>query len=290
MNWTKWGKRWWRHSQKADTQSFEPRVQCHEECSKAKVVESCRSTIVPTRKGLQLFFEQLLLWISSVFTEQSQKCVKNMNLIMTERRNQLWEDSRVLRLCQVWSRQNVLLNNDDPSQKEFLLQRYGERMEKFITTRQIEQILYWCRIPDYCWSRTVFHDERHWRIFTIHKFSGSSWVHFAKRRRYIWTKGLDQREHQNIGSYWKLQSVACKVIMEVRSELSLWTTTILTRGSEFLTTCFPQDKYGVEIRIQSENKDNSHSWVRISHGLNKLVTNLNNKEQETSEIRFEEYR
>ena len=41
------------------------------------------------------------------------------------------------------------------------------------------------------------------------------------------------------------------------------------------------------------NKDNSHSWVRISHGLNKLVTNLNNKEdddneQETSEMHFED--
>ena len=39
-----------------------------------------------------------------------------------------------------------------------------------------------------------------------------------------------------------------------------------------VTTCCLQSKYGVEIRIESENKDNSHSWVRISHGLNKLVT------------------
>ena len=39
----------------------------------------------------------------------------------------------------------------------------------------------------------------------------------------------------------------------------------------------------------SVNKDNSHSWVRISHGLFKLVTNLNNNEQETSEMQFEEY-
>ena len=39
----------------------------------------------------------------------------------------------------------------------------------------------------------------------------------------------------------------------------------------------------------SVNKDNSHSWVRISHGLNKLVTDLNNNEQETSEMQFEEY-
>ena len=40
------------------------------------------------------------------------------------------------------------------------------------------------------------------------------------------------------------------------------------------------------------NKDHSHSWVRISHG-NKLVTNLNNKEQDdneqdTSEMQFED--
>ena len=50
----------------------------------------------------------------------------------------------------------------------------------------------------------------------------------------------------------------------------------------------------MEIRIESMNKGNSHSWVRISHGLNKLVTNLNNKdqddnEQETSEMQFEDY-
>ena len=49
----------------------------------------------------------------------------------------------------------------------------------------------------------------------------------------------------------------------------------------------------MEIRTQSVNKDHSHSWVRISHDLNKLVTDLSNKEhddneQETSEMQFEE--
>ena len=54
-----------------------------------------------------------------------------------------------------------------------------------------------------------------------------------------------------------------------------------------------QGKYGVEIRIESVNKDNSHLWVRISHGLNKLVTDLSNNkeddnnEQETSETKTE---
>ena len=60
-----------------------------------------------------------------------------------------------------------------------------------------------------------------------------------------------------------------------------------------VTTCCLQGKYGVDIRIESMNTDNSHSWVRISHGMNKLVTNLNNKDQddnehETSEIQFED--
>ena len=61
-----------------------------------------------------------------------------------------------------------------------------------------------------------------------------------------------------------------------------------------VTTSYLQGKYGVEIRIESVNKDNSHAWVRISHGLNKFVTDLSNKEdddneQETSEIQFEDY-
>ena len=61
-----------------------------------------------------------------------------------------------------------------------------------------------------------------------------------------------------------------------------------------VTTCCLQGKYGVEIRIESMNKDHPHSWVRISHGSSKLVTNLNNKEQddteqETSEMQFENY-
>ena len=48
----------------------------------------------------------------------------------------------------------------------------------------------------------------------------------------------------------------------------------------------------MEIRIESVNKDNSHSWVRISHGLNKLVTDLidkkyDNDEQETSTTKTE---
>ena len=59
-----------------------------------------------------------------------------------------------------------------------------------------------------------------------------------------------------------------------------------------VTTRYLQGKHGVEIRIESVNKDNSRSLVRISHGLNKLVTDLIDKkyddnEQETSTTKTE---
>ena len=56
-----------------------------------------------------------------------------------------------------------------------------------------------------------------------------------------------------------------------------------------VATCCLHVKYGVEIRVMSLNEDNSHSWVRISHGSNKFVTNLNSSEQETSEVQLEEH-
>ena len=51
----------------------------------------------------------------------------------------------------------------------------------------------------------------------------------------------------------------------------------------------------MDIRIESVNKDKSHPRVRISHGLDKLVTDLSNNkeddnnEQETSEMQLEDF-
>ena len=59
--WDKMAEKWWWHTQKADTQSFEPRAHCPEVLQKAKAVKNCRFTIAPIRKRLQLFFAQLLL-------------------------------------------------------------------------------------------------------------------------------------------------------------------------------------------------------------------------------------
>ena len=61
-----------------------------------------------------------------------------------------------------------------------------------------------------------------------------------------------------------------------------------------ITTSYLQGKCGFEIGMELVNKDNSYSWVRISHGLNKLVTDLIDKEyddneQDTSEMKSDEF-
>ena len=85
---------WWcSNLEKADTQSSDPQVHCLEECSKAKEVESYRYTSALLRERLKLFFAQLFLLISSVFTEQSQICVTNANLAMLEQGDLFWWDN-----------------------------------------------------------------------------------------------------------------------------------------------------------------------------------------------------
>ena len=54
-----------------------------------------------------------------------------------------------------------------------------------------------------------------------------------------------------------------------------------------VTTSYLWEK-GVEIRIWSVGQDHSHSWVRISHGLNKFVIDSNNNNTESPEDLSEE--
>ena len=66
------------------------------------------------------------------------------------------------------------------------------------------------------------------------------------------------RETQKLDPCWKSRPVACMV------------------------------KHGVEIRIWSLSEDNTHSWVRISHGSNKFVMDSNNNDTEVPEDQPEE--
>ena len=87
------------NSHKADIPFSVLQVHCPEVDSKAKVMEYCRYTIQPIWKRLRLFFAYLFLQISSVFTEQSQKCVKSTKPFTIERGNPLWEGNQVPHSC-----------------------------------------------------------------------------------------------------------------------------------------------------------------------------------------------
>ena len=47
-----------------------------------------------------------------------------------------------------------------------------------------------------------------------------------------------------------------------------------------ITTSYLYGKHGIEVRIWSLSKDNSQSWVRISHGSNKFVIDSNHNNTE----------
>ena len=56
-----------------------------------------------------------------------------------------------------------------------------------------------------------------------------------------------------------------------------------------VTTSYLHGKHGVGIRIMSLSKDNTDSWVRISHGSNKFVMDLNkNNDTEVPEDQLED--
>ena len=88
---------------------------------------------------------------------------------------------------------------------------------------------------------------------------------------------------------FKLDNISCPRILVILNNFNQWpvantsfheTTKLLNQkgGSKAIglvlevTTSFQHFKYGIEIRIESVNQDNSHSWVRISYGTVKYVT------------------
>ena len=154
-------------------------------------------------------------------------------------------------------------STDDPAQED-LLQKYQERVERLSKQN---------RVIKFC--------------------SDAGFLTTVDVRQYFMTKDTEEFSQFT-------ESVACREYTLLRDEKSYdpkgWIRGDTKIGPVLeVTTSYLQGKYGVEIRIESVNKDNSHSWVRISHGLNKLVTDLSNNkeddnnEQETSEIQFEDF-
>ena len=153
-------------------------------------------------------------------------------------------------------------STDDPAQED-LLQRYQERVERL---SQQDRVMKFCTDAGFLTTVDV--------------------------GQYFMTKDTEEFSQYT-------ESVACREYTLPRDENSSeprgWIRANTKIGPVLeVTTSYLQRKYGVAIRMKSLNKDHSHSWVRIFHGLNRLVTDLSNKEhndneQETSEMQFEDY-
>ena len=113
---------------------------------------------------------------------------------------------------------NVPLDNDDRAHKDLLLHRYRERIEKlsqqdrlsklctdagFLTTVEIGQYFMTKDTEEF----SQFTDAVACRAYTLPRDEETSELKG-------WIRG-----NTKIGPYWKLQPVACKVSMELRSEL-----------------------------------------------------------------------
>ena len=152
---------------------------------------------------------------------------------------------------------------DDPAQED-LLQKYQERVERLSQQNRVTKI---CTDAGFLTTVGV--------------------------GQYFMTKDTEEFSHFT-------ESVACREYTLPRDEKSSdpkgWIRGNTKIGPVLeVTAGYLQGKHGAEIRIESVNKDNSHSWVRISHGLNKQVTDLSNNkeddntEQENSETQFEDF-
>ena len=143
---------------------------------------------------------------------------------------------------------DVLLESDDLSHKDLLLQKYGERIEKL---SQQDKLSKFCMDAGFL---NVVEIGQYFMTRDTAEFS--QFTDAVARREYT----LPRDEEASEPKGWIRGNTKIGPVLEV-------------------ATCCLHGKYGVEIRIMSMNKDNSHSWV----------TKLNNNEQETSEVQFEEY-
>ena len=142
--------------------------------------------------------------------------------------------------------------------KIFLLQRYREKIEKLSQQDKLSKFCMDAGFLNVVEIGQHFMTKRYCRILTQ--------FHAVACREY----SLPRDEEASQPKGWIQGSTTIGPALEI-------------------VTCCLHGKYGVEIRISSMNRDNSHSWVRISHGSSKFVMNLNNNEQEIPEDQLEEY-
>ena len=151
----------------------------------------------------------------------------------------------------------VPLDCDDPANQDLQLLQYEERIEKLSEQDQLSK---------FCMDAGFLNVVEIGQYFRTKDTSDLSQFHAVACREYT----LPREEKASQPQKWIQRNTKIGPVLEV-------------------ATSYLHGKYGVEIRIWSLNRDNTHSWVRISHESNRFVMNLNNNEQEIPEVQLEEY-
>ena len=136
------GCRW--NSQKADVQFSVPTGQLKSNVhGKLSIHYAADLETVET-------FAELFLQTSSVFSEPSRRCVKNLKCFheRTGRPVVMVQSSSSLVLSVI--KTEVLSDCDDLVKQNLLLQQFGERIEKLSQQDKIKQNMYGCRISECC--------------------------------------------------------------------------------------------------------------------------------------------
>ena len=133
----------------------------------------------------------------------------------------------------------VSLDCDDPTNQDLLLQQYEERIKLL---SQVNKVSKFCM--------------------------DAGFLHVVEVGQYFMTK--------DTGDLTKFHAVACREYILPRDDGSSqprgWIQGNTRIGPVLeVTTSYLYGKYAIEIRIWSTSQDNSHSWVRISHGSSKFV-------------------
>ena len=131
----------------------------------------------------------------------------------------------------------VLVHDEDPRDDQIILQQYVQQVESLSPENKLSKF---CKEAGFM------------RVVEVGQYfvtrDAGEFLHMVACREY--TLPRDDKLSQPKG--WIRGNMRIGPVLEV-------------------TTSFQHFKYGIEIRIESVNQDNSHSWVRISYGTVKYV-------------------
>ena len=214
---------------------------------KAKEVENYQYTSVPMEERLNCFRTIVSVNQLSIYGAVSDLCDEYKACHVRTGRLVMAGQSDPLFVPTI-SLMNTLAPSTEVLAQEGLLRRYQERVERL---SQQNGVIQFCTEAGFLTTVDV---GQYFMTKDTEKFS--QFAESVACREYI----LPRDEKLSDPKAWIRGNTRIGPVLEV-------------------TTSHLQGKYGVEI----VNKDKSHSWVRISHGLNTLVTNL--KKQRARNLR-----